>query len=358
MTFHVIDVQLATLPDDRRPFGRTRIIPPVDDGPVDAEGLKLFMYRGRAHYHPSVLATEGLRLLENHRLGGGGDNLKMAIRYANRLYSDGRTARAGLYLPYPFDFAMFNNDADRIHAPWFSALAQGEALAFFARLYEMTGLARYRDIAASLFATFLRPPLRNEPWIVFVNRMGYLWFEEYAKHPATCVLNGHITALFGLYNYYLITRSGDALKLIKGGLATVLHYFPIFRVPGEISYYSLRVPYQSAHYHPHVVAQMRMLAAITQDATFSHFADELTADYPGPPKELPPRSFHQKGIAGRAVVYTRTTSVAKSRSDRIEQALPAPASQSPGRDAPDNHAGCDIPDHARPRTDNRPRTNS
>ena len=60
---------------------------------------------------------------------------------------------------------------------------------------------------------------RTGPWTLFVDRHGYLWFEEYAGDTKPLlVLNGHMFAIFGVWDYYQLTQSAKAKRLFDGGV--------------------------------------------------------------------------------------------------------------------------------------------
>jgi hypothetical protein len=309
MTFVAHGGSVARLPSERRPYARTTVVSLVPRPPVDAAGIRLYSHLGKLYYHPALMAQQGLLLVESWRIGGGAAYLTMAKRYADKLITNGLRARDSLYLPYlfRFTFALAKHDHDLMRPPWYSALAQGQALSLMVRLFELTGEAHYRHAADAIFSSFLRPRPAS-PWTVFVDSDRHLWLEEYPKDPPMQVLNGHIFAIFGLYDYYLLTGSPDALSLIEGAAVTVLHYFPRFRVPGGISLYSIRLRQESSKYHAVHVMQLRLLAAITGDAVFSRFADLLAQDHGGPPSGGPASPHEQRPLREEPTVTSSNQS--------------------------------------------------
>ena len=168
-----------------------------------------------------------------------------------------------------------------IRAPWYSAMNQGAALSLFLRLYAVTGEQRWRSAADATFTTFVQRRSAKRPWVVFVPRRydrRYLWFEEYAKNPPTQVLNGHVYALFGVYEYALASGSAAAAIVFNGGATTVRHQLNRFRVRGGISYYSLRVHAQYPSYHCLHIGMLKLLARMTGDSWFAREATLFAAD--------------------------------------------------------------------------------
>ncbi len=279
MSFTAISWSLTALPAGRRFYALSDPVALTPPAPVDRHGVVLFERDSKRYYHPVAIAQQALAYLESYRINEDPRYLERARTYADQLAAIGTRARGALYFPYRFSFTLAGNRRDVMKPPWYSAMAEGQALSLMVRLFELTGEQRYRTLADSIFTSFLRPRASGVPWTVFVDGDGYLWLEEYPKSPPMRVLNGHLFALFGLYDYYLLTGSNDARELIQGAAATVRHYGRSFEVPGQISYYSLRVHVQNAKYHGIHIKQLRELAAITGDRWFANLAAELARDH-------------------------------------------------------------------------------
>jgi hypothetical protein len=252
--------------------------------PVNAKGVALFRYNGHWVYHPLVIARYGISLLHGYRITQDPAYLERAEVNAEFLLRSGVVRDGAKYFPYRFVYPLFGNHSDLMRPPWYSALTQGSVLALFVRLQATTGDQRWRAAADAAFATFLKRRMLKRPWTVFVQRWQhrrYLWFEEYPKKPPTQALNGHIYALFGVYEYALATRSSTAMNVFDGGATTVRHEVERFRARGGgISYYSLRVHAQYASYHCIHIGMLKVLARMTRDSWFSREAGRLAGDAP------------------------------------------------------------------------------
>ena len=258
-------------------------VTPLNDKniPVDKNGVVLEVYGRRKVYHPLTIARYGIRLLHSYRiteneayLDRAEVNAAFLVRHAARRYG-------ALYFPYRFNYRLFGDPSDLMHAPWYSAMAQGAALTLFFRLYGVTQEARWKTAASSTFATFVQRRSATRPWTVFVARRAkqrYLWLEEYAKTPPTQPLNGHMYALFGVYEYALATRTAAAMHVFDGAATTIRYQGNRFRVPGGISYYSLRVHAQYPSYHCVHVWQLKLLGRMTGDPWFVREGRRFGAD--------------------------------------------------------------------------------
>ncbi len=259
-------------PVRQRPFTRGVLLEGQLDQPVDDDGVRFFERLGRRYYHPVAIAQYALAKLDQANTEGDDEALDAAVRNAEALLDGGEPVDGGVYFPYPFDFPLGGLKKHTLEAPWWSAMAQGEALSLFVRLFEATGDARWRDAADKTFATLDDLGPRDKPWSVYVDERKYLWFEEYAGNTKPLiVLNGHMFALFGVWDYQQLTGSKKAGALFDAGVTTLREYLPLFRVDGEASYYCLRLPlckrekWQNQKYHGIVTRQMRFIADMTDD---------------------------------------------------------------------------------------------
>ena len=250
------------------------------DFPHDDEGIILSYWNNEYHYHPWEVSYKALWYLAGYQQTLDEGYLDFVYRYARKLAEIGIRQNDGIYLPYTFDYALHNgNENEVMLAPWPSGLAQGTALSFFSRAYETTNDPYLKGIADSLFNTFLALESESEIWTVYVDSMDYYWIEEYPFSPKTGVLNGYLTAIFGLYDYYLITHEDQCKILFEASCTTMAKYLNEFRNPGGVSYYCLLHLSPLLDYHRLVMLQLRQMTEITSDPYFSAFADTLESDH-------------------------------------------------------------------------------
>lgn len=254
--------------------------------PHDSTGVRMFSIDGRLYDHPVAQAQEALEAISDYHLTGKAEYLTRAGLDAQRLIDRHVLSDDAWYFPYPFDFAL-HGGSDVMRAPWFSGMAQGQALSAFSRLYQITGAQKWLDAATATFKSFLNAPAEGLPSTVNIDPSGYLWLEEYPLWPPTSsdrTLNGHVFATFGLFDYQALTADPAAVNLWNGALAHTNWYLSNgFRNPGYLSHYCLRHKgvlndkYHDIHWH-----QMLLLHAASGDSAWSRYADALIADYPPP----------------------------------------------------------------------------
>lgn len=261
--------------------------PPADiyGRELDDTGLAIYYERNSDDVrtdHPVVYAQYGISALLEYERTGEQRWLDRAVRQAEQLETM-RTERGdGWWYPYSFDWTYEDRT---LTAPWWSGMAQGQALSLFTRLARTTGDERWVFAADHTWASFQQEPSATEPWSTFIDD-NHLWFEEYAgDQPPLMVLNGQIFAIFGLFDYWQFTQDPEVAEYLDGGATTVLSIMPEIREPGDVSYYCVqdnfceRERWQDEKYHVIHSWQLNTLARITGDVSFSEWADQLEADW-------------------------------------------------------------------------------
>lgn len=139
------------------------------------------------------------------------------------------------YYHYNFDFI---HGGRKLNQGWVSAMAQGMALGAVSIAYHYTGDSIYLNTADGIFNTLFS---NNENfWCVLVDENQYYWLEEYPNEDTCHVLNGKIAGLFGLWEYFVITRNPFALKLFQAGIRTITDHLSYWNIPDQnYSYYCL-----------------------------------------------------------------------------------------------------------------------
>ena len=273
-------------------FSETADAPYSDQAPVDVRdpsqvvdstGLRILNMgpRGSRVDHPVAYAQYGISALLEYQSTGERIWLDRAVRHAQRLEQMHTDRGDAWYFPYLFDWAYTGKT---LHAPWWSAMAQGEALSLFVRLHEQTGDERWRSAADHTWLSLTQSRSPAEPWATMTDG-GLLVFEEYAGNlPPLRVLNGHIFALFGVYDYWRLTGDAGAASYLDGAATTVLAVMPEIRVTGGISYYCWQEAcrqevWQNPTYHVIHSWQLDTVARLTGDARFSQWASVLRTDW-------------------------------------------------------------------------------
>ena len=196
----------------------------------------------------------------------------------------------------PHDFEAINPAGQTLVRPWFSAQTQGLLLSALVRLEAVTGSQRWADDAGAVFSTLRRT--RNnrdysavEPrpiWTSFVgdNKVTTnLWFEKYWRMDGpnyydypSMVVDAHIAALIGVYDYWGMTKDPAAARLFDGGATSLLSRLPDIRRNGGVSETALSWGVFQLDHHRVVTEQLSVLAQMTGDRRFDAYSRLLAKD--------------------------------------------------------------------------------
>lgn len=250
---------------------------------VDEEGIPIYTGLGEAgYYHYSFLAFRVLWLLDAYELSSDEIERAWYLDYAVRIAA--KIAERAV----PIDGAyFFFGEFDRVRhgylhrAPWASGMRQGQLLHVFSALYRVTGEARYRELADKTFRSlfFVEGEADDGLWVSTVDDEGYLWIEEYPKSPPSHTMNGFIFAIFGVYEYYEVTKAPIAKKLLLAGLTTLRDRGASIRNVGDLSSKSIQYRHNKPRkYHRVHIRQFLHLYHMTGDAAFFRIARHLQDD--------------------------------------------------------------------------------
>lgn len=284
-SFLAEDFEVRELEPRDRPYGGQAVLPRRDSGPHDAQGVRMRRVRGRLYDFPRGQATYGLRNLGSYLATGDDFYLDRALAQARRLRDIHVAAGDAWYYPNAPSKGRHGIGEERIVAPYYGALAQGRVLHFLCRLAAVTGDAAWAGAAEHTFLSFLRPGPRPGPFVVSVDAHRYYWLQEWPWGDGLrpdYTFNGHNSAVYGLYEYYLLAHDTRALALFRGAATTTTHYVPAFRRPDWISYYCLEHRWMNARYHRLHVKQLLVLYRMTGAVAFARAADRLEDDFPNP----------------------------------------------------------------------------
>jgi hypothetical protein len=243
--------------------------------PRDEYGVPMIIVEGERYYRPGALAINGMKRLAAYRDTGDRRQVEQALAQAKRLRLMSQDRRSASWLPFLYDYLPAGQ-----RAPWFNAMVQGLALSFFVRLYHVTGDEIHLKASDRIFRSFMRLGKSRPTWMAYVDAQRYLWLEHYPLRRPDHVLNAHMHAIFGLYEYWQATRSPEAQRVLKGAITTMRNNAARYRRPGGLSLYGLRLKTRHRKYHEVHVWQFNLLARISGDRYFQRFGARLARDAP------------------------------------------------------------------------------
>jgi heparosan-N-sulfate-glucuronate 5-epimerase len=162
----------------------------------------------------------------------------------------------------------------QITAPWISGMAQGEALSVLLRAHQLTDNQKYLDTAIGTWKIF-QVLVQNGGVIAYFPN-GSPIIEEYPSTVMmTGVLNGFISAIFGVYDFAQYLDDKQAEQFFLKLVASLKHNLNRYD-RGYWSYYDQRPPMRltSKAYHRLHIEQLKALYEITGDDIFKNYSDQ------------------------------------------------------------------------------------
>ena len=240
---------------------------------LDDSGIPLLDYHGAIglQYNPIAIAQYGLGNYNLYQRTGLEEYREKLTLAADWLKDN--LAENSFGVPvwmHHFDFEY----QEGLYAPWYSGLAQGQGISVLLRAYQLTRNEEYLKAAEKAFLSFQLPV--REGGVVSQDENGYLWIEEYLVSPPTHVLNGFIWALWGVYDYYLLTKDETAQEVYQAALRTLADNLQCYDI-GYWSLYDLSLlrlkMIASPFYHRLHIVQLRVMYQLTGEEVFKRFAD-------------------------------------------------------------------------------------
>ena len=181
------------------------------------------------------------------------------------------------YLEYRLDYTHY----DRTYInPWYSGLAQGQALSLFSRLAYYAQDSLSEAMAHKVYET-LNPYNQVSDEVIFVDS-GYAWIEEYPNPNGIPdhTFGGFMRATIGVFDYYYLVNNNEQTEhVLSAFLTTIKDNMYRYRNPGGVYFYDLVYKQTYRSYQQVVVRELNFLTTMTQDSSFAIFADTLKSDY-------------------------------------------------------------------------------
>ncbi|MFH0806283.1 MAG: D-glucuronyl C5-epimerase family protein [Candidatus Brennerbacteria bacterium] len=242
------------------------------EGPKDNDGVILFDYFfdiGR-QYNPLAIGQYGLGNWNRYLSTRNPRNLAEAKAQAEWLVNNLTQNEKGVKVwkhEFPWHYKY------PLAAGWFSSHAQGTGISLLARLYKETNDGRYLKTAKEAFPA-LATEIKNGG-VQYHDAEGGVWLEEYIVPEPTRILNGYLWALWGVWDYWLLTKEESAHELFHACIATIVRNLPKYDL-GFWSRYDLSrqlLPMiASPYYHSLHIVQLRVTERISGDTTFGNYA--------------------------------------------------------------------------------------
>ena len=241
----------------------------------DNQGVMMLDYLGEIgkQYNPCAVAQYGLGLISRYLEKRDEKDLRRAVIQADWLincmkYTEKNIAR----LEYEFKYDGYKMIQEE---HYISGIAQAQAMSFLIRIYRLTGNEKYRKGVEGLFQSFLYPIMKGG--VINYDEEGRLYIEEILTEKVSCVLDGFMYGIFGVYDYYLFTKDKRAEKIWRKACFTLEEILPEF----DLKFWSradcyLKSPKMpaSAFYHNVHIHQLEAIFEITKKDVFKFYAEK------------------------------------------------------------------------------------
>lgn len=233
------------------------------------EGIPLTRFHRKPdwQHNPITVCQYGLHHFNKYLREQDERSKEIFLIQANWLVENAeRGANDSIVWHYRVDIPFY-----KITAPWISGMAQGEAISVLLRAHQLTGEQKFIDTAQGAWKIFQVPAHDGGVISYFPDNRPII--EEYpSTEMMTGVLNGCISAVFGVYDFaqYLDDKQADQFfhKLIDS-LKHNLNRYDC----GYWSYYDQKPPMRltSKAYHRLHIEQLKVLYEITGDVIFKNY---------------------------------------------------------------------------------------
>lgn len=229
--------------------------------PFDKNGIPLRDYRGQKIYNPVHICQYAL---ENHVL---------LLQTGKQKYRDTFLKQADWLIKHQEDGKWYHHyeiKERNLKAPWVSAMAQGQSISVLLRAWQLTEKSQYLEAAQKAFGT-LKIPIDCDG-VAYKGKVG-TWFEEFPNPLAPShVMNGHIFALFGIWDMYRVTHDPDAFRLFDEGVSVLKTDIGKYDI-GFWVLYDQQNPNGLLNnaYLGLEIEQLKVMHALTKDSIFSKY---------------------------------------------------------------------------------------
>lgn len=240
---------------------------------MDHNGVPLWRNNKEPYfYHPIVICQYALGIYEHLYLSNFSDNnLKNKfLTQADWLKNNYKDIGIGKIWYIYYDIPLYG-----IKKPWYSALAQGEAVSVLVRAYKLTNEKLYLELAEDAIKPFFIE-VNNGGLVNYFNSIPI--YEEYPSPIRTVgVLNGFMFSLFGLYDLSLASASNSAQNLFEQGIQSLIKLLPYYDTGYWARYFIFDYPKSyvaSFTYLSLMYEQLKALYYLTGEKVFQEYSDK------------------------------------------------------------------------------------
>jgi hypothetical protein len=249
---------------------RPAVVHYTDDlygGSFDEKGVPMNAGSDGPHYFPVTIAQYGFMLHADWLETGSADTmatLEHCLAVLEQLKTEDGQQCVWWHQHYEEKYG--------IEPPWASAMAQGEVISLYLRLWQALERPSLLETARKAYR-FMQVPV-EQGGVRRRDEQGNLWLEEYPSKEPSFVLNGFVYALFGLYDLYRVGRDEEVKQDIDACINTLVRRLRDFDSRYWSNYDLQKRELVRYYYQKNVhVPQLAVLEALTGHPCFGYYKE-------------------------------------------------------------------------------------
>lgn len=165
---------------------------------------------------------------------------------------------------------------DSVGVPYTSGMTSGLAIQVFTDAYRLTKSSKYLEYAKALLNGYFVPVQAGG--FTYTGDKGW-WYEELADTAMHTphILDGHIFAITGVYEYWLVTKDDSAAIIIDKGIQSLKSTLACYDIGNGWAYYDIYKKPADKKYQRILTAQMQQLYSISANSLFKFYYDKWNA---------------------------------------------------------------------------------
>lgn len=236
-------------------------------GDFDSDGVPKVGFGSLARYHPINIAQYGFIVHDLWLADPREDYLEVLKNLLKWFEANKKPFRDATVWPQYYD------DKYDIPDGWVSGMAIGEILSFYLRIYQALGDPHLLDVSKSIYNCFSIDC--EDGGVRRFDRDKNLWFEEFQSRKPSFVLNGFIYAVFGVFDFYRVTRDPEVKAVFDSCVSTLERSLNKYDCGYWSLYDQLKSELVSPYYQRNVhIPQMDAMYSLTGLDIFKHYRDK------------------------------------------------------------------------------------
>jgi heparosan-N-sulfate-glucuronate 5-epimerase len=246
-------------------------------GKFDNEDIPLLEFDGSYKYFPVTIAQYALGNFDMYLDTNDIKYFKIAEKCADWLLNN-------LEEIEPNVFGYINNvdkDIYSLKKVWLSSLAQGQALSLLARCYSINRNEKYIRTCKKILVSY--EVLSEDKGVLSYLNDNY-FYEEYPSSIPSFVLNGFIFSLWGLLDFYIVSKDEKANELYRKGLKTLEKNIHLYNVRfinwSRYDLYPFKIiDITSGFYHKLHIEQLKAMYLLTNKEIYKEYYTKWENSY-------------------------------------------------------------------------------